>query len=175
MIVRDANPGRARGRRTRRTACGFCSCSIFEMPDSWSSCCHSFGRPVTMRSRVIAREMDRELVSDPARNLVARVRADELDKQTDKGWHSHSPVSLLKPTWVRWTGSYGVEMTIDLWFPSRSDGGDQREAGGGDRGEAAAKLISTGSRLRLGIHMPRHTPYSGSDKLGQSNEMLALT
>lgn len=48
------------------TAWGFFSCSNLDMPLSWRSCCHSFGRPV------------------------------------------NSPVEELKPTWVRWTGSYGV-------------------------------------------------------------------
>lgn len=60
------------------TAWGCASCSCFEMPESDSSCCHSFGSPV------------------------------------------NSPVSTLKPTWVRWTGSYGVEISIFFWFDSRS-------------------------------------------------------
>ena len=61
------------------TACGFFSCSSFEMPLSWRSCCHSLGRPV------------------------------------------NSPVEVLKPTWVRWTGSYGVLISGRLEVLRKSD------------------------------------------------------
>lgn len=71
-------------------------------------------------------------------------------------------MSLLKPTWVRWTGSYGVEMTIDLWLPSISasrvgavDDEMEGERGRAKEGEGGQLVVPPGTWSPLTTFHPR--------------------